>query len=117
MKKSGRSKFQKNRDDFIFANVAEMVNAPVLKIGCQKWLVGSNPTVSVNQSKKGDVCFMVITYSGIIFYHLVEWIGIVTKSSEAVKDNKNMLAFTYLAIPSRHEVPIKPATEKAMFYE
>ena len=31
----------------IFANVAEMVNAPVLNTGGQKWLVGSNPTVSV----------------------------------------------------------------------
>ena len=31
----------------IFANVAELVNAPVLNTGGQKWLVGSNPTVSV----------------------------------------------------------------------
>lgn len=27
-------------------NVAELVNAPALKSGCQKWLVGSNPTVA-----------------------------------------------------------------------
>ena len=48
---------------------------------------------------------MVITYFGIIIYHLVEWIGIITKSSEAVSDNKDVVAFSYLAIPSRHEVP------------
>ena len=53
---------------------------------------------------------MVITYFGIIIYHLVEWIGIVTKSSEAVPDNKNMLAFSYLAIPSRHEMPGMPVS-------
>lgn len=53
---------------------------------------------------------MVITYFGIIIYHLVEWIGIVTKSSEAVPDNKNMLVFSYLAIPSRHEMPGMPVS-------
>ena len=67
------------------------------------------------QSKKGDVCFMVITYFGIIFYHLVDWIGIIAKSSEAVPDNKDMLAFSYLAIPSRHEVPSKPVMVKKCF--
>ena len=56
------------------------------------------------KSKKGDVCFMVITYFEFIIYHLVEWIGVITKSSEAVQDNKSMLTFSYLAIPSRHEV-------------
>ena len=33
------------------ANVAELVNAPVLNIGGQKWLVGSNPTVSVGTGR------------------------------------------------------------------
>lgn len=47
---------------------------------------------------------MVITYFEFIIYHLVEWIGVITKSSEAVQDNKSMLTFSYLAIPSRHEV-------------
>lgn len=34
-------------DDFIFGSVAELVNATVLKIVCQKCLVGSNPTATV----------------------------------------------------------------------
>ena len=55
---------------------------------------------------------MVITYFGIIFYHLVEWIGVIAKSSEAVADNKDMVAFSFLVIPSRHEVPDKPADEE-----
>ena len=34
-----------------FANVAELVNAPVLKTGSsRKGLVGSNPTISVNEA-------------------------------------------------------------------
>lgn len=55
---------------------------------------------------------MVITYFGIIIYHLVEWIGIFTKTSETVQDNRDMLAFSYLAIPSRHEVASKPVMIK-----
>lgn len=52
---------------------------------------------------------MIITAYGIIVFQLALWIGIVTKSCEAVnEENKNMLAFSYLAILTRHEVPIVP---------
>ncbi len=52
---------------------------------------------------------MIITYFGIIVFHLVEWIDIVAKSSEAVTEEKHdMLAFSYLANPSRHPVPSVP---------
>lgn len=42
---------------------------------------------------------------GIIIFQLTEWIAIVKKSSEAVSDCNDMLGFSYLAIPTRHEVP------------
>ena len=45
---------------------------------------------------------------GIIIFQLTEWIAIVTKSSEAVSDCNDMLGFSYLAIPTRHEVPRVP---------
>lgn len=45
---------------------------------------------------------------GIIIFQLTEWIAIVTKSSEEVKDCNDMLGFSYLAIPTRHEVPRVP---------
>ena len=52
---------------------------------------------------------MIITAYGIIIFQLALWIGVVTKSSEAVNEEiKDMLAFSYLAIPTRHEVPKKP---------
>ena len=48
---------------------------------------------------------MIVTYFGIIIFQLVLWIGVITKSCEAVYEGcKNMLAFSYLAIPTRHEV-------------
>ena len=48
---------------------------------------------------------MIITYFGIIVFHLISWIALNTKSLKKVsKENKNMFAFTYLAIPTRHEV-------------
>ena len=52
---------------------------------------------------------MIITAYGIIVFQLVLWIGIVSKSSKAVyKESKDMLAFSYLAIPTRHEVSEMP---------
>ena len=58
---------------------------------------------------------MIITYDvmfgyvNTIIFQLSLRIGIVTKSCEAVNEEiKNMLAFSYLAIPTRHEVPAKP---------
>ena len=48
---------------------------------------------------------MIITIYGIIVFHLISWIALNTKSLIKVsKENKNMVAFTYLAIPTRHEV-------------
>ena len=58
---------------------------------------------------------MIITYDvmfgyvNTIIFQLSLRIGIVAKSCEAVyEENKNMLAFSYLAIPTRHEVPMVP---------
>lgn len=51
-----------------------------------------------------DALFGIV---GIIF-QLTEWIAISPKSSEAVSDCNNMLGFSYLAIPTRHEVPRVP---------
>lgn len=34
-------------NDFISGSVIELVDVTVLKITCQKWLVGSNPTATV----------------------------------------------------------------------
>lgn len=52
---------------------------------------------------------MIITSYGIIIFQLAIFgIGIVSKSSEAVYEEiKNMLAFSYLAVPTRHEVSDK----------
>lgn len=51
---------------------------------------------------------MIITTYRIIVFQLALWIGIVSKSSEAVSEEvKDMLAFSYLAIPTRHEVSCK----------
>ena len=48
---------------------------------------------------------MIITISGIIVFQLILWIGVILKSSKAIcEESKNMLAFSYLAIPARHEV-------------
>ena len=58
---------------------------------------------------------MIITYDAlfgyvnIIAFQLTERIAIVKKSTKAVLGHcKNMLGFSYLAIPTRHEVSIKP---------
>lgn len=57
---------------------------------------------------------MIIVHSavfgcmGIIIFQLTEWIAIITKYSEAVSDCNDMLGFSYLAIPTRHEVPRVP---------
>ena len=52
---------------------------------------------------------MIITAYGIIIFQLALWIGVVTKYSEAVyEESRDMLAFSYLAIPTRHEGPVKP---------
>lgn len=52
---------------------------------------------------------MIITAYGIIVFHLIERIATVGKSLTRVyEDSKNMLAFSYLAIPTRHEVRIEP---------
>ena len=51
---------------------------------------------------------MIITINGIIVFHLIEWIAVVKKSLTRVyEESRNMLAFSYLAFPTRHEVSIK----------
>lgn len=48
---------------------------------------------------------MIITYFGIIVFHLTERIAVAAKARKAVYEGaKDMLAFSYLAIPTRHEV-------------
>lgn len=53
---------------------------------------------------------MIIMYDALfgyvnIVFQLTFFMILVTKSSEAVYEGcKNMLAFSYLAIPARHEV-------------
>ena len=53
---------------------------------------------------------MIITAYGLIVFQLVVWIGIeiLTKSSKAAggRYGIDMLGFAYLAIPTRHEVPM-----------
>lgn len=50
----------------------------------------------------------VFGFLGIIIFQLTEWIAIVTKSSKEVSNCNDMLGFSYLAIPTRHEVPRVP---------
>lgn len=46
---------------------------------------------------------------GIIVFQLTGWIALIEKSLTRVyEESKNMLAFSYLAILTRHEVHIKP---------
>lgn len=58
---------------------------------------------------------MIITYDAlfgyvnIISFQLTERIAITEKSMKSVLGHcKNMLGFSYLAIPTRHEVPRAP---------
>ena len=47
----------------------------------------------------------VFGYVNIIIFQLSFWEKIISESSEAVCEGlKNMLGFSYLAIPTRHEV-------------
>ena len=52
---------------------------------------------------------MIITIFGIIVFQLVERIAIVKKSStEVSRKCSRMLGFSYNALPTRHEVHVKP---------
>lgn len=58
---------------------------------------------------------MIILYNAIfacgimIIFQLTERIALTAKSCEAVsKVRRDMLAFAYSALPTRHEVPDKP---------
>lgn len=54
---------------------------------------------------------MIITSYGLIVFQLVVWFRIATAKSRKAADGKygnDMLGFAYPAIPTRHEVPIKP---------
>lgn len=54
---------------------------------------------------------MIITSYGLIIFQLAIWIGVVvakSRKSGAEKYGVDMLGFSYLAIPTRHDVPRKP---------
>ena len=61
---------------------------------------------------KGEGVLVMLSYNEylkIIAFQLTERIVVVGKSTKAVLGRcKNMLGFSYLAIPTRHEVSIKP---------
>lgn len=62
----------------------------------------------MNNNSESEGVLMVITAYGLIVFHLVVWVGVLTtKSSKAAKRKygENMLGFAYPAIPTRHEVP------------
>lgn len=51
-------------------------------------------------------------YVNIIVFQLAERIVIIEKSMKSVLGHcKNMLGFSYLAIPTRHTVQIKPCLQ------
>lgn len=52
---------------------------------------------------------MIITSYGLIIFPLVVWIGVIVSktSKSAERYGHDMLGFSYLAIPTRHEVPRK----------
>ena len=52
---------------------------------------------------------VIIGNIGIIVFQLTEWVTVIEKSLiEVYEECKCMLAFSYPAIPTRHEVHIKP---------
>lgn len=52
---------------------------------------------------------LILGYVKIIVFQLIERIAIIEKSMKSVLGHcKNMLGFSYLVIPTRHEVHIKP---------
>lgn len=53
---------------------------------------------------------IVLTIYGIIVFHLTEWMRLAEKSLTKVLIGYglNMLAFSFLAIPTRHEVSDMP---------
>lgn len=53
---------------------------------------------------------MIVTIYGIIFFRLLERISIIAKSRKAVMRYfpELLCGFSYQAIPTRHEVCIKP---------
>lgn len=53
---------------------------------------------------------IVLTIYGIIIFYLTEWVCAAGKSLTKVLMGYgwNMLAFSYLAIPTRHEITCKP---------
>lgn len=60
----------------------------------------------------------IFGYVNMIIFQLTERIALITKSSKAVfvKVRSDMLAFAYSALPTRHEVPIKPIGLKENIY-
>ena len=63
--------------------------------------------IAVNNNLESEGVLMVITAYGLIVFHLVVWIGVLTtKLSKAAKRKygEDMFGFAYPAIPTRHEV-------------
>ena len=61
---------------------------------------------------------MIITSYGLIIFPLVVWIGVIVSktSKSAERYGHDMLGFSYLAIPTRHEVHEKPYLQEEILY-
>ena len=56
---------------------------------------------------------VIFGYVNMIIFQLTERIALVTKSCKAVSEvRRDMLAFAYSALPTRHEVSSKPMSFK-----
>ena len=78
---------------------------------CYFWIYGRYSRNYFGNLEESEGVLMIIAYDSlfgyvnIIVFQLANWIAIVSKSSEEVlKERKNTLAFSYLAIPTRHPV-------------
>ena len=78
---------------------------------------GSIPPIPISNFSESEGVLMIILYSIIlgcvdmIVFQLTERIALASKSSEAVYEGlpSDMLAFSYLAIPTRHTVRLVPS--------
>lgn len=61
---------------------------------------------------------IVLTIYGIIVFHLTEWMRLAEKSLKKVLIGYglDMLAFSFLAIPTRHEITCKPMFGDIFYY-
>lgn len=60
----------------------------------------------------------IFGYIKIIVFQLALWIGIIKTVGKSCCGTKvNMLAFSYSAVPSRHEISIKPTEREDITFE